>query len=222
LRQAAHADPEPVATIPTPRPPKTKKKKPNARAPQTIIGPITGQAPPPEHDEPAFVRRSRELEESGRTRRLIMIAGSAILAIALLAQGITTFRNVLVASMPSLKAPIGAVCAVFGCRIELPAEIDALTIETGELQTLGGNNFSLTTLLRNQSGLTQTWPHIELALTDSNDKVLLRRVIAPADYLPRGTLVSKGFGANSEQPVKLLFEVSQIKASGYRIAIFYP
>lgn len=220
LREAAHDDPAPVARIPEPRPPKSKKKKPVARAPHTIIAHVP--EPVPEHDEPAFVRRSREQEESGRTRRLAMIAGSVLLGIALLAQGTTTFRNVLVASMPSLKGPIGGVCAVFGCRIELPAEIDMLTVETGELNTVSANNFSLTTLLRNQSGLIQSWPHIELALTDSNDKVLLRRVIAPADYLPKGTLVSKGFAAHNEQPVKLLFEVSQIKASGYRIAIFYP
>ena len=115
-----------------------------------------------------------------------------------------------------------ATCAVFGCKVELPAQIDALSVETGELQTLGANTFSFTTLLRNQGTLAQAWPHIELTLTDANDKPLVRRVFAPAEYLPQGVAPAKGFGARSEQPVKLFFELNQIKASGYHIAIFYP
>jgi hypothetical protein len=47
-------------------------------------------------------------------------------------------------------------------------------------------------------------------------------VLRPADYLPKGMATARGFAARSEQPVKLYFSVTQIKASGYRIAIFYP
>ena len=221
LRAASYEAPVTATAVPLPAPPKPKKKKSKPR-PQAAPVPAPVPVPEPESDEPAFVRRGRELEQAGRTRRIALAAGSAVLAVALLAQGLTTFRNVLAASVPALKGPIGAVCAVAGCKIELPAEIDALSIETGELQTLGGNSFALTTALRNQSGLVQAWPHIELALTDANDNVLLRRIIAPSDYLPRGATAGKGFSARSEQPVKLQFEVSQVKASGYRIAIFYP
>ena len=223
LRQASADIPGEAAPLPEAlKVAKPKKKKSRPQPAPVAVEPPPPPPPEPDHDEPAFVRRSREREASGRTRRLALAAGSAVLAIALLVQATTTFRNVLVARFPALKTPIGATCAVFGCTIELPAEIDSLSIETGELQTLGGNHFVLTTLLRNQSSLIQTWPNIELALTDPNDKILLRRIIAPADYLPKGTLVSKGFAARSEQAVKLEFEVSQIKASGYRIAMFYP
>jgi hypothetical protein len=33
---------------------------------------------------------------------------------------------------------------------------------------------------------------------------------------------ARGFGPRSEQAVKLSFELNQVKASGYHIAIFYP
>ncbi|MCE3603188.1 DUF3426 domain-containing protein [Massilia sp. P8910] len=151
-----------------------------------------------------------------------MLLGSILLAILLVGQGVTTFRNILVAKFPAIKPVLVSACATLGCKLELPAQIDSLSIETGELQSLGANAFTLSTLLRNQSDLTQAWPNIELALTDGNDKTLLRRVVVPSEYLPKGTVPAKGFAARSEQAVKLTFEVKQIKASGYRIAIFYP
>ena len=101
-------------------------------------------------------------------------------------------------------------------------QIDALSIETGELQTIGADTFSLTTLLRNQSALNQAWPHIELELTDAVDKPLVRRVFSPREYLPAGQNPANGFGARSEQPVKLYFQLNDVKASGYHIAVFYP
>jgi hypothetical protein len=111
---------------------------------------------------------------------------------------------------------------VFGCRVELPARIDNLTIEQGELTALGGNAYSLATLLHNQGNLAQAWPSIELTLNDANDKPLLRRVFVPAEYLAQGVTPAAGFAARAEQPVKLYFQLDQLKPSGYRIAVFYP
>lgn len=175
-----------------------------------------------EHEEPEFVRKSRAQEGAARTRRILMAAGSVLLALALAAQGVTTFRNVLAARYPQLLPALASACVHLHCKIELPMQIESLGIETGELQTLGGDTFSLMTSLRNSGALAQAWPHIELTLTDNNDKALLRRVLAPSDYLPKGTATAKGFASRSEQPVKLYFSVSHIKASGYKIAVFYP
>jgi hypothetical protein len=178
------------------------------------------EAPP--EDEPEFVRSSRLREETGATRRMLMGGGAVILALLLALQGVWNFRNVWAARYPGARPALVTVCAVIGCKVELPAQIDALAVETGELQTLDASTFSFTTLLRNQGELVQAWPHLELALTDANDKTLVRRVFTPADYLPPGPLAAKGFAARSEQPVKLFFQLNQIKASGYHLAIFYP
>jgi predicted Zn finger-like uncharacterized protein len=195
-----------------------KRKK----AEKNPVVPAEPEAIEPEVDEPEFVKRSRLQEQTGRTRRIVMGAGSALLVLALAAQGLSTFRNVLAARFPQTKPVLVATCAVFGCKVELPAQIDTLSVETGELQSLGANTFSFTTVLRNQGSLVQAWPHIELALTDANDKPLVRRVFTPAEYLPQSVAPARGFGARSEQPVKLFFELNQVKASGYHLAIFYP
>uniref|UniRef100_UPI0035B531D5 DUF3426 domain-containing protein n=1 Tax=Massilia pseudoviolaceinigra TaxID=3057165 RepID=UPI0035B531D5 len=206
---------------PAQKPAKKAAKKP-AKTPVAPPPPPAPVAAEPDHDEPDFLRRSRELEEKQGSRRIAMLLGTVLLAILLVGQGVTTFRNILVAKFPVIKPVLVSACATLGCKLELPAQIDSLSIETGELQSLGANAFTLSTLLRNQSDLTQAWPNIELALTDGNDKTLLRRVVVPSEYLPKGTVTAKGFAARSEQAVKLTFEVKQIKASGYRIAIFYP
>jgi predicted Zn finger-like uncharacterized protein len=173
-------------------------------------------------DEPEFVKRSRRQERMGRTQRMLMAAGAVVLLLVLLAQAVTAFRNTLAAQHPGLKSALVGACAVLGCRVELPAQAENLVIETGELTTLGPNTYALNTLLRNQGSLVLAWPSIELELTDANDKPVLRRVLAPADYLPRGTSPATGFGPHSEQPVALHFTLDGLQPSGYHTFVFYP
>ncbi|WP_300752733.1 DUF3426 domain-containing protein [Janthinobacterium sp.] len=173
-------------------------------------------------DEPAFVIQGRRREQSGKAMRVAMAAGSVLLLLLLLLQGMTTFRNPLAAQFPELKPVLVAVCSLSGCKVDLPAQIEALAIEQGELQTLAPNTFSYVSLLRNQSRNVQAWPSIELILNDGNDKPVVRRVIGPRDYLPTGSDVAKGFAARSEQSIKLYFSLDQLTAAGYHIAIFYP
>ena len=201
---------------------KAARRKAAAQRRQEAPPPPVVEEAPPIEDEPEFVRSSRLREESGATRRMLMAGAAALLAVLLLAQGVWTFRNVWAARYPGARPALAGACVVLGCKIELPAQIDTLAVETGELQSLDASTFSFTTLLRNQGELVQAWPHLELALTDANDKTLVRRVFTPAEYLPPGTSAAKGFAARSEQPVKLFFQLNQIKASGYHLAIFYP
>ena len=177
---------------------------------------------PPADDEPAFVIQGRRREQSGKALRAAMAIGSVVLLLLLLLQVMTTFRNPLAAQFPQWKPTLVALCKLSGCQVDLPAQIEALAIEQGELQTLKEQTFSYVSLLRNQSRSVQAWPSIELILNDANDKPLLRRVIAPRDYLPANIDVSQGFAPRSEQTIKLYFALDQLTASGYHIAIFYP
>jgi len=177
---------------------------------------------PPADDEPAFVTQGRRREQSGKALRVAMAAGSAVLLLLLFLQVMTTFRNPLAAQFPQWKPTLVALCKLSGCQVDLPAQIEALSIEQGELQTLKEQTFSYVSLLRNQSRSVQAWPSIELILNDANDKPVLRRVIAPRDYLPANIDVSTGFAPRSEQTIKLYFALDQLTASGYHIAIFYP
>ena len=175
-----------------------------------------------EVDEPEFIRQANRREHLGRNARVVMRWGTPLLAILLLVQLGTTFRNPLAARYPALAPTLSALCAPFMCKVELPMQIDTLAIEQGELQTLSDTTFSFATVLRNGSRTAQAWPHIELVLNDTADKPVLRRVFAPRDYLGNPADLKSGFRPRSEQAVKLYFELNRLKASGYHIAIFYP
>jgi predicted Zn finger-like uncharacterized protein len=175
------------------------------------------------YDEPRFVRVGRRRQRIGQALEIVMILGSAILLLAVLAQGMYVFRNQIAARFPQTKQALSNACTRLGCQVGLPAQIDAVSIESNELQALApdSNAFTLSVLLRNRGSIAQAWPNIELTLNDTNDKPIARRVFMPRDYLAPSD-VNKGFAASSEQPVKLSFELTQLKASGYRVYLFYP
>jgi predicted Zn finger-like uncharacterized protein len=221
-RKSAGIEYSPNSVLPGPA-----RGKKNRRAPAPAA-PKPAPAPAPRHvdaDEPEFIKLGRAREEGGRLRTQLTAGGCVLLALLLAVQLFASSRDVMAARYPALRPIALSVCAAFGCRIELPTQIDTLAVETGELQTLGNEAFTFTTLLRNQGTLVQAWPSLELTLHDANDKPLVRRVFAPRDYLltpAAATLASSGFAAHSEQAVKLSFQLHGLKPSGYHIAIFYP
>ena len=228
LRASADAD-GPVTEMPPAdasapqRSARAKAREARARRSKLTPTPIdeTPRLRVPETDEPEFVKRSRRQERSGRMRRIGMGVGSALLLLLLAAQGVLEFRNVLAARYPGMAPLLSAACVPLGCRVGLPAQVDNLAIETGELSPLGPDTYSLNTLLRNQGTLVQAWPSIELELVDDNNKALLRRVFGPADYLPPATIAT-GFAGRAEQPVRLDFTLAGIKPAGYHVFVFYP
>ena len=175
-----------------------------------------------DHADLSFVKRHDRSQKYGRAIKVAMAFCIPLLLAGLVLQAATTFRDTLAANYPQLKPALASVCEALDCKIGLPAHIDALSIEQGELQTMAEDTLSFTTVLRNQSRTVQAWPHIELTLNDNADKPVLRRVFAPREYLASRADADKGFSARTEQSVKLYFELKTLKASGYHIAIFYP
>ena len=215
--------------VPAPMPaPAATRQEPSWEAPQTSLAAPAEPASTPESiivlpaDEPAFVTQGRRREQSGKALQVALAAGSVFLLLLLLLQVMTTFRNPLAAQFPQFKPALSTLCSLSGCKVDLPAQIEALAIEQGELQTLAPQTFSYVSLLRNHSRSVQAWPSIELTLDDSDDKPVLRRVITPREYLPANINVASGLAPRSEQTVKVYFTTQQAKAAGYHIAIFYP
>jgi predicted Zn finger-like uncharacterized protein len=177
-----------------------------------------------EADEPAFVIQARRRQKIGRMVCTAMWIGSVILTLGLIGQSAYVFRNQIAAYFPEAKPVLAMACELIGCQVHLLAQIEAVSIESSELQALSPqkNTFALTLLLRNNSTTDQAWPNIELALNDANEKTLVRRIFPPREYLMVKQDIVKGFAPSSEQPVKIPFELLQLKASGYRVYLYYP
>jgi predicted Zn finger-like uncharacterized protein len=176
-----------------------------------------------DNEEPEFVRQARQQRQRRRRVNAALGAGSVVLLLLAILQAGIAFRTPIAAQWPATLPALTELCIAFDCKVDLPAQIEYVTLEASELQALpdSDNTFLLGTLLRNRSGVTQAWPHLELTLNDASDQPVVRRVLTPAEYLtPRER--NRGLGPSSEKPIRLSFTLTQLKASGYRLYVFYP
>jgi predicted Zn finger-like uncharacterized protein len=175
-------------------------------------------------EEPNFVRSARRKQQFGPILNIMTAVGVLLLLLALIAQAGYAFRHQLAATYPAAKPVLVRTCALIGCRIDLPMQIDALSIESNELQAIpdARNLYTLSTVLRNRSTLALRWPNIELTLNDTQDTTLARRIFTPSEYLAAPLDPDQGFAPGTEQPVQLTFTLEDIDPAGYRVYLFYP
>jgi predicted Zn finger-like uncharacterized protein len=197
-----------------------KKKKRNPYAPREDAE----LAVQPEIDEPDFVKQGRRKQELNRMTRIALWSATVALLLGAFGQAIYAFRDQLAVRLPEARPALLAACGVLHCEIALPTQIENISIESNQLETLSANKDAseLTMLLRNMGSTVQAWPHIELTLNDANGSLLARRVFAPRDYLTDTRVAAQGLPSNTEQSVKLTIEVADVKPAGYRVGVFYP
>jgi predicted Zn finger-like uncharacterized protein len=146
-----------------------------------------------------------------------------LLAVFLAGQAVHHFRSELAVRVPGLRPALTAFCAALGCDIPLPRHGEAIGIDASDLQVDAGHGglLMLSTTLKNRAPYPQAWPLLEITLTDVRDEVVLRRVLAPADYLPAKSGAA-AFAAHGEVALRLWLDTGDIVASGYRLYVFYP
>ena len=147
-----------------------------------------------------------------------------LLVLTLIGQTIFHFRGVIALTTPSTRPALAALSAALGTDIPLPRHVDLVSIEASDLQSEPGRNKQLVlqATLRNRASYAQAYPAIELTLTDSADKPIVRRVFMADEYLAPAQLAEKSFAANADVEVRLWLDASEVKAAGYRLYVFYP
>ncbi|MGO4328867.1 DUF3426 domain-containing protein [Cupriavidus sp. 2TAF22] len=175
---------------------------------------------------PDFLRHARERDPGpARRKRTLQKLAIGVLVAAALAQIAFLARSQLSGQFPALRPAFEALCAPLGCEVAPWRDIDALRIESSQLQKQDEESdvFLLAVTMRNQSRATVALPAIELVMTDLQDQLLLRKVLQPADYLEPGqkAFATQGLRAGTELPVRVRFRTQQA-AANYRVLIFYP
>jgi hypothetical protein len=152
------------------------------------------------------------------------IASSLILLLLTLAQGVYFFRVELAARLPGLKPELISYCDLLKCTVPLPEKAELLSIESSDLvaDPVQPNVVTLSALLHNRAEYAQALPNIELSLTDTQDKVLARRVFTPAEYLHSNDIEQNGVGANRELNIQLHLDSSELRPTGYKLLLFFP
>jgi hypothetical protein len=159
-----------------------------------------------------------------RARRWPWLVAALFLISILLLQATYHFRTALIVLFPEIRPYAAEFCARLGCELPLPRRIEQISIDASDLQadTANTNIMVLTATLKNRAVFEQQYPSLELTLTDAQDRPVVRRVLTPEDYLGAAVATQAGFAATSEVAVKVFIESSQVKATGYRLYLFYP
>jgi predicted Zn finger-like uncharacterized protein len=196
-------------------------------SPQLGLFDAAGRQPEPTlvnvaHDPPAKLMHE---ERPARPRAWTLLV---FLATAALAGQITyRYRAEISALLPAARSTIEALCKPLDCDVPLPRRPELMSIDSSELQTDARREglIALNAVIRNRARFAQDYPSLELTLTDEGDRPVLRRVLAPRDYLEaarRNELMAKGIAPGSEAQLRVLLDSSRARASGYRLYLFFP
>lgn len=217
---ASPAEEVPVDSVPVTEPVLPEPVVTDAPAPSVAAEPVEVPTPLP---EPAWLGKKR-LSWRQRIERGVLATLSLLLFLTLFAQLAYFFRVELAVKYPNLKPLLVEYCRHLYCHVGLPQNASLMTIESSELEVVPHRQAQiiLHALLRNRAEVTQAFPHLELTLNDEQDKPLTRRILRPAEYLSGNELENTGLGANQELPVKVRLNIHDLKATGYRLSLFYP
>ena len=154
------------------------------------------------------------------------LAGSAIAAVALVLQILLLYRTELSVLFPGTRDSLAAACRAVGCTLHLPRKPDLMAIDTSDLESDRRQEgvIVLNAVIRNKAPFAQEYPALELTLTDERDQPVLRRVLAPAEYLQNSPEpgVARGIAPNAQAPLRLHLHTGGVRAVGYRLYLFYP
>jgi predicted Zn finger-like uncharacterized protein len=183
---------------------------------------LTTHAPAAE-EEPEFIRnRSR----ARRGFSIVFGGGSLLLAALMAVQLAVIYRAELLASAPQARGALLQLCAVFGCTVGWPTQVDQLAVIGSELQTIPGTDvLELTAVIRNRAAFRQALPAVEVTLTDALNRPIARKVFTPADYLAAAgepsSRIDDGLASGSDYTIRLFFEARGVQAAGFLVYPFF-
>lgn len=211
------------ATEPAPELPAVSDLEPDAESKAEVR--VVRIQPPPVIIQPKVSPASPKYAPPPRPKRAWPWALATLLLLAgLVGQGIYFFRDAIAAHYPLTRPLLEQACDHLQCRVSLPRNPDLISIESSELHAdpARANIVVLTSLLRNRAPHVQAYPTLELTLTNTRDEMVTRVLFTPREYLRNPASIPQGIPAGGEVAVKLLMDLGELKAEGYRLYLFYP
>ncbi len=154
--------------------------------------------------------------------RYALMGLATLLLLALGLQWLVVQREVVAAHWPQSRAFLVSVCEPLGCSVSALRRIDAISIDSSAFTSLRRGAYRLNVVLKNRSPYALAVPAIELALTDSQEQAVIRRVIPPHEL----GVHAEAIEANGELVASVDLAVPDNDAAtrivGYRLLAFYP
>jgi len=141
----------------------------------------------------------------------------SMLVLTLALQWIWVGRHPLLLAQPALDQVLRDACRVLGCEVVPPPVPDGVVIESSSMTQQEGGLVLLWSV-RNVTTQALEMPALELTWLDDQNKVLVRRVLRPAEQAAPPALLAGQIWRGQLQ----LLPAEGVRPLGYRLVNFYP
>jgi predicted Zn finger-like uncharacterized protein len=175
------------------------------------------------HDVP-FVRDARRQAFWRRPLMRGTLAVAALVLGCLLALQLAVQQHhALLAFEPRVKPLLLQLCQQFDCDVSVTRRIDAIVIDNSSFNKFDGvGSYRLSFSLKNTSSATVAMPYLEVSLTDTQDRTVIRRVISPLQFGSAGGSLAAGSEVSNTLALQVQPETPILRIAGYRLLAFYP
>lgn len=191
-----------------------------AAAPE--VSPRRGE-PEPSAAELSFMRKAKRSSRWHRplVRATLMVLG-LLLGGALALQILVHERDRVAVIEPALKPVLEDVCLLLDCRVGPLRQIDSVVIDSSAFSRTKGDVYRLSLTLKNTAPIDLAMPAVELALTDTLDQPLLRRVLQAEELGVKSGVIPAASEIQSTLVLTIKTNGNGERVAGYRLLAFYP
>jgi len=159
---------------------------------------------PHEAPTPTFARAAGT---AMRTSASWWMIGIVLLVPLLMTQIVYAERHALLHN-PTTRTWLDRVCASLGCRLPLAHDVSGLALISRDVRPHPSvpNALIISAMLRNDAGVTQAFPTVEITLADFNEKRIAMRRFPPAEYVGDTHTIADGLAPGATSA--LVFEVA--------------
>ena len=188
----------------------------STRAPEDTAGESRSAAPA----TPSFVRQADRAARWRHPRvRLALVVVGMLATLGLAAQVLHEYRDLAAARFTFARPALQQACEWLSCTVEAAHLIDSLVVESSGLVRVEKSSvYKLSVALRNRAALEVAMPALELSLTDSQGKLVARRVLRTAELGVNQATLAPG----RELTMQATLQAATAPVAGYTIELFYP
>ena len=222
-------EPEPAEVVPKPAVPSSQLLPdgsafgvaPADRPPTTV--PASDGDPDATAAELSFMRNAKRRSPWHRplVRAFLMVA-CLLLLLGLALQLLVQERDRVVAIEPRLRPLVEEVCLLLDCRVAPLRQIESVVIDSSAFSKTKGDVYRLSLTLKNTAPVDLAMPAVELSLTDTMDRALVRRVFRPAELGIRSGVIPAASETQTTLELTIKTNGNSERVAGYRLLAFYP
>lgn len=131
-------------------------------------------------------------------------------------------RDRIAAMAPAAQPWVAAVCKLANCTIAPLRQIESIVIESSSFAKTRGDAYRFNFVLRNGAAVGLAMPAVELALTDPQNRPVIRRVFLPGEFGAQADALAPGSEWAGSLAVSVKLNGDSERISGYRVLAFYP